>query len=160
MGEGWFVIGILFTLSLIYEFFGKMGHTVILKISYVAATYAGIFNLVLKFVFNRQRPSIGIEPYNFFYFFTSGDRKLIDLTYAYNSMPSGHTIITFAAITPLMIYIKSPLCRLLFLFYGFIIGAARVYTMNHWTSDVFVSGFLGIAIGLAIYRTNLYRIEM
>lgn len=160
MGEGWFIIGILFTLSIIYEFLGKSNNAVILKISYVAVAYAGISNAVLKFVFNRQRPSISMDPYKFFYFFISGDRKLIDLTYAYNSMPSGHTIIAFAAVTPLVLYVKSTLYRILLLFYPIAIGIARIYTMNHWVSDVCVSGFLGVIIGLAIYQTNLYRIEM
>jgi membrane-associated phospholipid phosphatase len=158
MGEGWFIIGVLFTFSIIYEFLGKSNHAVILKISYVAAAYAGIFNAILKFLFNRQRPSIGLEPFNFFYFFISGDRKLVDLTYAYNSMPSGHTITAFAAIIPLIIYVKSPVYKALFLGFGIAIAAARLYTMNHWFSDVCVSMVLGFIIGLAVYRANLYKI--
>lgn len=160
MGEGWFIIGVLFTLSIIYSFLGKSNHTVILKISYVAAAYAGIFNAILKFIFNRQRPSIGLQPYNFFYFFISGDRKLIDLTYAYNSMPSGHTITIFAAITPLILYLKSPYYKAILIVFAIAIASARIYTMNHWLSDVCVSAFLGIIIGRAIYKTNLFRIEM
>jgi membrane-associated phospholipid phosphatase len=159
MGEGWFIIGVLFTLSAIYEFLGKFNQAVIFKISYVAAAYAGIFNAVLKFIFNRQRPSIGLDPYNFFYFFISGDKKLIDLTYAYNSMPSGHTITVFAAIIPLILYIKSPLYKLLLLSFAIAVAFARIYTMNHWFSDVCVSAILGMVIGLAIYRTNVYRIK-
>ncbi|HLX54766.1 MAG TPA: phosphatase PAP2 family protein [Aquella sp.] len=159
MGEGWFIIGVLFTLSIINEFLSKSNNAVILKISYVAAAYAGIFNAVLKFIFNRQRPSIGLEPYNFFYFFISGDKKLIDLTYAYNSMPSGHTITVFAAIIPLILYIKSPLYRLLLLSFATAVAIARIYTMNHWFSDICVSVVLGVIIGLAIYRTNVDRIR-
>jgi len=159
MGEGWFIIGVLFTLSITNEFLGKYNNAVILKISYVAAAYAGIFNALLKFIFNRQRPSIGLEPYNFFYFFISGDRKLIDLTYAYNSMPSGHTITVFAAIVPLILYIKSPLYRLFLLSFAASVAIARIYTMNHWFSDICVSAVLGMVIGLAIYRTNVYRIK-
>ncbi|MCC2645044.1 MAG: hypothetical protein K0R49_982 [Burkholderiales bacterium] len=159
MGEGWFVISVLFTLSLIYDFLGKSNSVVVLKISYVAAAYAGIFNAVLKFIFNRQRPSIGLEPTNFFYFFISGDKRLIDLMYAYNSMPSGHTITVFAAIVPIILYNKSSLMKFLLLFYAISVAIARIYTINHWFSDICVSGVLGIIIGLAIYRTNSYRIK-
>lgn len=159
MGEGWFIIGGLFTLSIIYESLGKFNHATILKFSYVAAASAGLYNAVLKLIFNRQRPSIALAPEHFFYFFTSSNRNLIDLTYVNNSMPSGHTIMVFAAITPLILYIKSPLYRFLMLGFAVTIGIARIYTLNHWLSDVCVSAILGTIIGLAIYQTNLYRIE-
>jgi membrane-associated phospholipid phosphatase len=159
MGEGWFVIGVLFTFSIIYEFLGKSNDAVILKISYVAAIYAGIFNAVLKFIFNRQRPSIGLEPANFFYFFISGDKKLIDLTYAYNSMPSGHTITIFAAIVPLILYTKSPVYKFSLVCFAVAVGVSRIYTMNHWFSDICVSVILGLVIGRTIYTTNRHRIK-
>lgn len=159
MGEGWFVIGVLFTAGIIYEFFGKSNYAVVSKISYVSAAYAGILNAVLKFIFNRQRPSIGLEPTNFFYFFISGDKKLIDLTYAYNSMPSGHTITVFAAIVPLILYIKSPVYKFLLVFFAIAVGVSRIYTMNHWFSDICVSVVLGIIIGMTVFQTNVYRVK-
>ncbi|MCC2625417.1 MAG: hypothetical protein K0R14_1290 [Burkholderiales bacterium] len=159
MGEGWFIVGVLFTLSIIYEFLGKANNAIVLKIAYVAAIYAGLFNAVLKFIFNRQRPAIGLEPTNFFYFFISGDKKLIDLTYAYNSMPSGHTITIFAAIVPLVLYIKVPLYRFLLVCFAVGVGIGRIYTMNHWFSDICVSVILGLVIGRAIYLANRYRIK-
>jgi membrane-associated phospholipid phosphatase len=146
-------------LSSIYELFSNYTNANILKISYVASIYAGIFNAILKFIFNRQRPSIGIEPTNFFCFIMSNNKTFFDLSYACNSMPSGHTVIVFAAITPLFLYIKSSLYRFLILCFGIIIAIARVYTLNHWLSDVIVSVFLGTLVGLTIYEQNKYKVE-
>jgi len=158
MGEGWFIVSVLFTLSLIYKLFNRQSHGVILKIAYLAAIYAGIVNSIAKFIFNRQRPSIGVEPLHFFYFFISKDKQLIDLTYAYNSMPSGHTITIFAAILPLILYVNKLSYKIMLLSIGIVIAIARIYTINHWFSDISMSILLGFLIGYTMYSINYYRL--
>jgi hypothetical protein len=88
MGEGWFVGGVLFSLILIFEFYKQPLRATVCKIALMASIYAGLFNGVIKFIFNRQRPSIGLQPWNFFHFFLSGAKHYSDLLYAYNSMSS------------------------------------------------------------------------
>jgi len=158
MAEGWFIGGAIFTFVLILDFFGKTQQAILLKISLMSLIFAGLINGIIKFIFNRQRPSIGLEPLNFFHFFISGAKSYSNLTYAYNSMPSGHTITTFAAITPLILYSKHKRYKILFLFLGILEGFSRVYTINHWLSDVCVSAILGSVIGYLGYKLNQYRL--
>lgn len=159
VGESWVVVGVLMTLSLIYLLLGRSNNAIICKIAYMAAIYAGLCNTVIKFIFNRQRPSIGLVPYNFFYFFRSGDKNWTDLSYAYDSMPSGHTITIFAAIIPLFIYVPKLWQKFLLLGLALLVGFARIYTINHWISDVIAGAILGVMIGIACYNVNLHRIK-
>lgn len=159
MGEGWFIGGVLITLMLILDFLGKTKLAFVMRISLMASLFGGLTNSIIKFIFNRQRPSIGLEPLNFFHFFMSGDRHFVDLTYAYNSMSSGHTITAFAAILPLILYSKRKVTKCLWLTFGIAVACARVYTINHWLSDVCVAIVLGSIIGYACFMQNVYRIK-
>lgn len=159
MGESWFVIGVLLTLSLAFLAFNKANESVLFKIAYMSAAYAGLFNLVAKFILNRQRPSIGLDHLGFFSFFLSDNKKLDDLTYAYNSMPSGHTITVFAAILPLILYIKNPIYKGMLIIFGVLASMSRVYTINHWFSDVCTGAALGALIGISMYNINKHRLN-
>ena len=159
MGESWFIIGVLLTLSLAFRAFDKANAAVLLKISYMSAAYAGLFNLVIKIILNRQRPSVGLDNLRFFSFFISDNKKLDDLTYAYNSMPSGHTILVFAGILPIIIYIKNPVYKVMLILFGMLAAMSRVYTINHWFSDVCTGVLLGSLIGISMYTINKHRLN-
>lgn len=156
--EGGFVGGVLFTLFMLSEHFhwSKLGE--VSKISLMSSIFGGLSNGVLKFIFNRQRPSIGLDQWHFFAFFKSGGSHLGDLMYAFNSMPSGHTITTLSAVVPFYLAYKNKLVRLLLILWAFMVNFSRVYTINHWLSDVFMASVLGIIIGFAVYQVNKKRI--
>lgn len=159
MGEGWFIGGVVFSLFMIYQFLGKYQLVAVAKMSFMASIFAGLFNAILKVLINRERPGIGMNPDHFFHFFATGCKHIGDLIYASNSMPSGHTITIFAAITPFFLFARTVKIRLLLVFFAAMICFARIYTLNHWVSDVFVSSVLGCIIGRAAYSCNKYRIE-
>ena len=125
----------------------------------MASIFAGLFNAILKVLINRERPGIGMNPDHFFHFFATGCKHIGDLIYASNSMPSGHTITIFAAVTPFFLSAKTFKMRMMLVFFVGMICFARIYTLNHWVSDVFVSAILGSIIGRAAYLCNKYRIE-
>lgn len=156
---GWFTAGVLFTLVLIFEFFKKDNSAIIIKMALMASIYAGLFNGVIKFLFNRERPAIGLHPYNFFHFFLTRPLDFNNLIYAYNSMPSGHTITITAAMTPIFLYCKNIWIRSLVVFLVLEVIFSRIYTLNHWSSDTFVAVCLGVVIGYAIYQVNLFRVK-
>lgn len=158
MGEGWFVIGLIFTLGLIFTHLNKIKYATLMKISMMSAIYAGIFNTVIKFILNRQRPSVGLDPWVFFHFFLNHRENLNDLFYAYDSMPSGHTITVCAAVIPLFLYSKTKINRLVLLVPILLIMVARIYTVNHWVSDTLVAIMFGTIIGIVCYRNNQYRL--
>ncbi len=159
MGEGWFVGGVIFTLFLISNFLGNYNNATVYKISFMITIYAGILNALAKFFISRERPNINMNPHHFFQFFINESHNINNIFYSYNSMPSGHTITVFAAITPLFLYTNKIFYKIILILSGLIIGFARVYTLNHWLSDVILSAFLGITIGYIGYTLNLFRLS-
>lgn len=158
-GEGWFIGGVVFSLFMIFQFLGKEKMAIVAKISFMSAIYSGLFNAVIKFVFNRERPGIGMNPWHFFHFFATGANRYSGLFYAYNSMPSGHTVTIFAAITPFFLTVKSAKIKLCLIIMALLICFARIYTLNHWLSDVFIAALFGMIIGRAMLLGNQYRYE-
>lgn len=157
MGEGWFVSGILFTIAIILDFINRKKDAICFRIAFMTSIFAGLVNGVLKFIFNRERPVIGMDEWHFFHFFITGANNLSGLMYAYNSMPSGHTITVLSSVTVLYLYSQSSKAKAILILLALAICYARVYTMNHWFSDVFVSTVIGIMIGRISYRLNKYR---
>jgi membrane-associated phospholipid phosphatase len=133
----------------------------VFEVAAVIAIYSGLFNMVFKFVFNRERPSIGSgNPFHFFQFILSKDHQLIDLTYACNSMPSGHTITIASSLTVLFLSFKNKLIKSICIFFMLIIPLSRVYTINHWFSDIFTSFVIGSIFGYIIYDIHLSNNEI
>ena len=157
MGEGWFIGGALFTIAFMLSRLKYTNHAIAFKIAYMTSIIAGLVNSVFKFIFNRERPVIGNEEWHFFHFFITGAKSPSDLMYAYNSMPSGHTITLVASLTVLFCYSHSKIARAIMIFLTLLIAYARVYTLNHWPSDVFVSGLMGVVIGYVSYNVNKKR---
>lgn len=158
MGEGWFLGGVLFTGILISDYFKKDKLSIVFRVSLASLICSGILNTILKCLFNRQRPDIAMNPWHFFHFFQTGAHDFGQLFYASNSMPSGHTIAVFAAITPLFIYTNKISLRFLLVSFALLICIARIYTLNHWLSDVTVGIVLGIIVGVSAYKANHCRI--
>ncbi len=157
--EGGFVGGVLFTLFMSANYFKLNKLAVCAKLSLMSSIYAGLANAVLKFLFNRQRPAIGLEQWHFFAFFESSVKNFNELTYAFNSMPSGHVISTVAAVVPFFLAYKLKSIRISLIIWVLMVAFSRVYTINHWLSDVMVSSLLGMLIGFAVYQVNFWRIE-
>lgn len=153
MGEGWFVSGVLFTIAIICFTIGAAKPGRVFNMAFMVSIIAGLMNAVLKFIFNRERPAFSDDPWNFFHFFLSSDRKPTDLLYAYNSMPSGHTITVVSALTVIYCSTNKKSIRVLLLILALLIMFARVYTLNHWLSDVFASSILGVVLGVAGFAT-------
>lgn len=157
--EGGFVAGLLFTIAMLSDYFKLKQFAQVTKISLMASIYGGLANGVFKFIFNRQRPAIGLDQWHFFAFFQSGASHFSDLMYAYNSMPSGHTISTVAALVPFYICYRHKLVRSLLIWWGLMVCFSRVYTINHWLSDVVFASALGLLIGLVVYQVNAKRLD-
>ena len=159
MGEGWFLGGIIFTLILIMDYLNKSKLAIVFRVSFTSLICSGILNTILKCLFNRERPGIAMQPGHFFHFFQTGATDFGQLIYASNSMPSGHTIAVVATITPLLIYFHKITIRFSLLFFALIICVARIYTLNHWLSDVTVAFILGAMIGIATFRANVNKLS-
>lgn len=157
-GEGGFVAGLIFTVMMLASYYKKNYLAEVARISFMSSLFGGLVNALFKFIFNRQRPSIGLDQWHFFAFFKSGG-QVSDLWYAFNSMPSGHTISVVAAMVPFFIAYKNKAVRSLCLIYAVAVAFSRIYTINHWLSDVTIASLFGFLIAVAVYQANSWRLK-
>ncbi|PRX31047.1 PAP2 superfamily protein [Orenia metallireducens] len=149
-GDGSFIFPLFTTLLIVSLLIQQDKYKKILLISLSSSIYAGLFNLFLKIFFNRARPYIDLNPYKLFVY------KNINIFRAdYWSMPSGHTIVAFAAIIPLVIHFENKLLKSLLITISILEAFARVYLFKHWLSDVIMAAFLGTIIGIIAYQNNI-----
>ena len=81
-----------------------------------------------------------------------------NLFYAYNSMPSGHVVTIVAAVTPFVLTATTNWVKIVLVACVFIMCFARVYTLNHWVSDVYIATIFGLIIGCTIFDCNRNRL--
>lgn len=98
---------------------------------------AGIIGKVLKISIGRMRP-IFLEALGQTGFFPFTNE------WAFNSMPSGHTITSFAALV--IIGLKFPKYKWLTWTLAIAIGVSRIAFGAHFPSDVLLGAFLGMLI--------------
>lgn len=96
---------------------------------------AGIIVKILKIFIGRARP-IFFEALDMTGFFPPS------LDWAFNSMPSGHTAVSFAGLV--MIGMLAPRFKVLTWTLAILIGVSRVAVGAHWPSDVIFGAFIGM----------------
>lgn len=98
---------------------------------------AGIVAKVLKTFIGRARP-IFFEALDMTGFFPPS------FEWAFNSMPSGHTTVSFAGLV--MIGMLAPKYKVLTWTLAIVIGLSRVAVGAHWPSDVILGAFIGMVV--------------
>lgn len=103
---------------------------------FASVFFASVIAGVLKIVLGRARP-IFFEALNQtgFYPFTAD--------WAFNSMPSGHTVASFAGLV--MIGLLFPKIKWATWTVAIIIGLSRISYGAHWPTDVILAAFIGMA---------------
>jgi 4-amino-4-deoxy-L-arabinose transferase-like glycosyltransferase/membrane-associated phospholipid phosphatase len=111
--------------------------------AFFSAAASGIFVQILKTAIERPRPSlIGAKGLTLKLL---ENPSLLDFTGKFNSMPSGHTTISFAVAYALGRH--SPRFKPLLYLTAVLVGVARVYLGSHYPSDVVAGALLGLFIG-------------
>ena len=98
---------------------------------------AGIVVKILKTCIGRARP-IFFEALDMTGFYPPS------LDWAFNSMPSGHTAVSFAGLV--MIGMLAPKYKPLTWTLAIVIGLSRVAIGAHWPSDVLFGAFVGMVM--------------
>lgn len=120
---------------------------------------AAAIETALKYLTGRQRPSYydpvtGKNNHNFhgpFYHFLKSDNS------SYESFPSGHTTVAFAAATVFaMEYKETPIVPIIAYSAATAIGLSRIIQNQHWISDVMVGAALGFLSGRQVVN-NYHR---
>lgn len=112
---------------------------------FCSVSIASVIGEILKFVIGRVRPDYVPQGLEIF-----GDtmqlRDFIPLSVSdsYHSMPSGHTIATFAGLV--MIGMLKPKYKWLTWSLAILVGLSRLVLVRHWFSDVLVGAFIGMVV--------------
>lgn len=111
----------------------------------VALTYAAADGVesILKPLVGRHRPADAGGPWRF---------HPLGTTAEWHSFPSAHTVHAFALATALGREARTPWVTVPAYGIAALVGAQRVYTGEHWASDVVGSAALAIALGRATER--------
>lgn len=99
--------------------------------------------LGVKYAVGRARPWTGHTNGNFSPFAGSASK-------GQDSFPSGHAIVSFAALTPFAMEYNMPWLYGL----GVITDLSRVGSRNHWVSDTVAGSFLGYGIGKLFWESS------
>lgn len=107
--------------------------------------FTGVLTSGMKVIFGRLRPynNKGEDDFNFF----SLDNKSW-------SFPSGHSATAFALSSVLSSQIDNPFAATFFYGIATLTAAQRVYSNNHWLSDVIVGAALGTFVGYTISKSS------
>lgn len=110
---------------------------------FCSVLFASVIGCVLKILIGRARPifyeALGMT--GFFPFATD---------WAFHSMPSGHTLASFAGLV--MIGMLAPRGRWFFLPLAVIIGVSRVSVGAHWPTDVMLGALIGCVSAYAVRK--------
>lgn len=125
-------------------FFGGEHDSKLSTTAYSSLAAGGIglvSTLGMKYVIGRDRPLVGTGPTSF---------NFMNANNGNASMPSGHTTIMWAAITPYAKEYDAPWL------YGLaaVTNLARIGGRNHWFSDTVAGSLFGYAIGDFVYQSH------
>src|SRR3989344_4103891 len=101
----------------------------------------GIITEGIRFLWHRDRPYVGM----------GADPLITPMDSA--SFPSGHATFFFALGFVLHFYNKR--LGILFLAGSAIVGAARVFALVHWPSDIIAGALIGIASGWLAWKSAI-----
>jgi hypothetical protein len=100
-----------------------------------------VMSSVVKFTVGRARPYTGLSNHQFRPFRSDGD---------YKSFPSGHTVAAFTLSAVLAERIKNTWATVGLYGLAGVTAASRMYSRNHWLSDVFFSGLCSSLVARSI----------
>ncbi|NOY60203.1 MAG: phosphatase PAP2 family protein [Calditrichaeota bacterium] len=110
-----------------------------------ALFYSGMITGAIKVLLGRRRP-YGGDSHLFF--------KPLQLDAVYESLPSGHTTVSFAVSTVMAKSLDNPLWKTFWYGSAGMVAASRVYHNAHWFSDIFLGGVIGYSVANFIVKLD------
>ena len=142
-----YTLGILGAYSFIFKKEKVKTTTLLATQAYITGA---VIESAFKFLTGRQRPNY-IEPDG------EAEPRFHGPSTKFNSFPSGHTTVAFAAATVFAKeYKNQPFIPILSYSVATLIGMSRVTENKHWATDVLVGGALGYLCGRQVVN-NYHR---
>ena len=114
----------------------KLGNTG--KVLFESLVISGLLSISLKYIFGRSRPYLEDGNTKFNWFETQNFN---------NSLPSGHVITAFTMSTVLSESINNSYVSIFLYGLAGLTAYQRISTDNHWFSDAFLGGAIGVIVG-------------
>jgi membrane-associated phospholipid phosphatase len=132
----WAGVAVIVTMISLYKHFSKTPSNKLYIMS-LALIMTIIITIILKFVLARYRPEIFLFDNRYGFHFFSFKK-------AYNSMPSGHTALTFAGLLSIANFFEKKYLTILAIILCCIVGLSRIIILDHYLSDVIIAAYIGI----------------
>ncbi|AIT09388.1 phosphoesterase [Candidatus Francisella endociliophora] len=131
----WAVITVIVTAICIFKYITKKTSPKLYTMS-LTLIITFFISGTLKVLLARSRPELLLfdNQYGFHFF---------SFKSAYNSMPSGHTVFTFAGLLAVANFFEKKYITLIAIIIGCLVAASRVIILDHYVSDVIVSAYIG-----------------
>lgn len=152
MGDSAILFGILVIITIVGLIWKKDRLVHIISVALMSSAFASLIVLLFKVLITRERPDADISQFNFFSYLVAFEMGEL-FQYKFLSMPSGHTITIFSAMTPLFLALKNRWAKSIIVFFAVIVGFSRVAGMQHWVSDTIVGACFGIWVGVVFYNS-------
>ncbi len=140
------LLGVAFVFSYFFKN-QKINKKILYSISLIVLGIG--ISIILKVIFSRERPYISYNPYNIFMWKNFSFKN-------YNkffSSPSGHVITLISTYT---LWKEFSLTKILFYVVLFLVAFFRIYSLQHWPSDIFAAILFSIFM---IVNNKNYLIE-
>src|SRR5271157_2188041 len=115
-----------------------------------ALAISGAFGEILKIGIGRYRPYADKGP---------GTFNPLSINDESASFPSGHTLTAFTVSSVLAKRIDNPYVSCGLYMMAFLTGTERIYSNNHWFSDVIMGAILGTVIGRSIVHNDASSLQ-
>ena len=132
----WVLVGAIATLMCVYNHFKSKKTSDALYILSLTLIMTTIIATAVKITLARYRPEMYIfsQEYGFHFF---------SMKKAFNSMPSGHTVLSFAGILAIANFFNKKYITILLVVIACIVAISRVIILDHYISDVLVAAYIG-----------------
>lgn len=104
---------------------------------------AGVLNLAIKSLAGRSRPYLNRGNYDFHFWAWKEE---------FFSLPSGHTVVAFSLASVLAARIKNTWVTIALYGLAGVTAWSRLYSDDHWFSDVVIGGVFTSAMGNSLVR--------
>ncbi|AJI45123.1 phosphatase PAP2 family protein [Francisella tularensis subsp. novicida] len=132
----WTVITVIVTVICIYKHIVKKPSQKLYIMS-LSLIMTIIITTIVKVILARYRPEMLLFDNHYGFHFFSFKK-------AYNSMPSGHTALTFAGLLAIANFFEKKYTTLIAIIISGLVAVSRIIILDHFISDVIVAAYIGI----------------